>query len=283
MAKLFSIASWNVEHFKGEGRDSPRVDRVVQFLADKKPDIFGLYEVEGATVFRSLVDRMPGYTFQITEGNQTQEILVGVRRDLTAFITQKTEYRSSTTHMRPGQLVTLTVGGTDYAILFLHVASGVNPRGMGLRDDMVQRALDFRKALAAQNKRNGGDGTINYLFLGDLNSMGMEYPFDRAITAEIELRKWDKEASRTRTNKMVRLAKTHPNSWSNGSRSSIPDSNLDHVFATQNIAFKQFPAALGGQAAVKLSGWVDAATDAAKDKWIAEHSDHSLLYIEVQE
>lgn len=284
MAKLFSIASWNVEHFKGEGRDSPRVDRVVAFLADREPDLFALYEVEGATVFRALVDRMPGYTFQITEGTQTQEILVGVRRDLTAFITQKTEYRSGTTHMRPGQLVTLSVGGSDYAVLFLHVASGVDPRGMGLRDDMVQRALDFRKALEKQNRRNGGDGVVNYLFLGDLNSMGMEYPFDRAITAEIELAKWEAEASRLRTNKMVRLTKTHPNSWSNGTGSTIPDSNLDHVFATDNLRFRAFTGASNGEEAlVKVEGWVDETTDAAKDRWIADHSDHSLLYLEVLE
>ncbi len=32
MAKAFSIASWNVEHFKG---DPTRTDRVIQFLKDQ--------------------------------------------------------------------------------------------------------------------------------------------------------------------------------------------------------------------------------------------------------
>lgn len=49
MAKrLFSLVSWNVEHFKD---DNARIERVVGFLAQQKPDIFGLYEVEGGKVF----------------------------------------------------------------------------------------------------------------------------------------------------------------------------------------------------------------------------------------
>jgi endonuclease/exonuclease/phosphatase family metal-dependent hydrolase len=299
MAKIFSVASWNVEHFKGDTADIARIDRVIQFLADTKPDLFALYEVEGSTVFQTLVDRMPGYTFQITEGEQTQEILVGVERNMTAFITQRTEYRSGTTHMRPGQLVTIKANGSEYAVLFLHVASGADPRGMGLRDDMVQRALDFRTALSLQNLRNGGDGGINYMFMGDLNSMGMDYPFGREITAAIELDKWDLGAgkkpprprkvdaadrpllTRMPANPMKRLHKTHPKSWSNGSGSSIPDSDLDHVFATQNLSFRSFTAFDGSPADVQMKGWVEAADKPAKDAWIKAFSDHNLLYLEV--
>jgi exonuclease III len=64
MANVFSIASWNVEHFK---EDPTRVDRVIDFVKAQNPDVFGLYEVEGATVFSALVSKMPNYTFQITE------------------------------------------------------------------------------------------------------------------------------------------------------------------------------------------------------------------------
>lgn len=279
MARIFSIASWNVEHFKG---DPTRIGRVVDFLADKNPDVFALYEVEGRTIFDELVTRMPGYTFQITEGEQTQEILVGIRKNLTAFITQKIEYKSGTTHMRPGQLVTVRVDDRNYSVLFLHVASGVNPRGMGLRDDMVQRAIDFRKALAKQDKAKGGDGRVNYMFLGDLNCMGMDYPFDREITAELELRKWDREAKKGTVNRMRRLSKTHDSSWSNGSTSSIPDSNLDHVFATETLSFKTFAKPDGTKVDVKVTGWTEFAADPArKDEWIRDFSDHSLLYLEV--
>ena len=45
--------------------------------------------------------------------------------------------------------------------------------------------------------------------------------------------------------------------------------------------FKTFAAADGTPAEVAVRGWTDAATPAAKDKWIKDHSDHSLLYFEV--
>jgi hypothetical protein len=70
MAKAFSLASWNVEHFRSP--DS-RVGRVVDFLVDLgPPDVFALYEVEGKEVFDALVTKMPGYTFHITEGPQSR-------------------------------------------------------------------------------------------------------------------------------------------------------------------------------------------------------------------
>lgn len=272
MPKLFSIASWNVEHFKD---DRGRVDRVIGFLDAQKPDIFALYEVEGAMVFSALMSAMPGYTFQITEGPQTQEILVGVRKTMTAFITQKIEYKAGTTHMRPGQLVTVTAGGENYSILFLHVASGVNPRGMGLRDDMIERAFEFRKVLDKAVK-----GKANYLFLGDLNSMGLKYPFKRDIPFEDELRKWDAAGARKAID-MRRLTKTHPFSWSNGSGSSIPPSNLDHVYAANGVSFKRFRAADGSQAEVDVRGWANLVDVAEQDAWIGDFSDHSLLYLEV--
>jgi hypothetical protein len=251
------------------------VNRVVDFLKDHNPDVFGLYEVEGATVFDALVTRMPNYTFQITEGVQTQEILIGVKKTLTAFITQKTEFRSGTTHMRPGQLVTITKDGRNYALLFLHLASSSEPRGMGLRDDMLERAFEFRKVL---DKAEGGKA--RYIFLGDLNTMGMKYPFDRNIEAAIELKKWDRYADRVKI-QMRRLVKTHDGTWFNGSSSSLPVSDLDHVFASTNLDFKSFIRPDGASAAVRVRGWVDETTDSKKDAWISKYSDHSLLYFEV--
>jgi len=277
MPKVFSAASWNIEHFKDDPT-SVRVNRVVDFLKAQAPDVFGIYEVEGATIFQALVDRMPNYTFQITEGVQTQEILVGVKKTLTAFITQKTEFRSGTTHMRPGQLVTVTKDGQGYALLFLHLASGSDPRGMGLRDDMLERSFEFRKVL---DKAAGGEGKARYMFLGDLNTMGLEYPFDKDIEAAIELKKWDKYGNRAKI-QMRRLVKTHDASWFNGSTSSLPPSNLDHVYASTNINFKAFVRPSdGGEANVSVRGWVDQTTAAKKDDWIKKFSDHSLLYFEV--
>jgi endonuclease/exonuclease/phosphatase family metal-dependent hydrolase len=274
MKKVFSVASWNVEHFKD---DKNRVARVIEFLDAQGPDVFGLYEVEGKEVFSTLVAKMPGYTFQITEGPESQEILVGVRKTLTAFITQKLEFKSGTTHMRPGQLVTITRDGRHYALLFLHLSSGTDPRGMGLRDDMLERAFDFRKVL---DKASGGTGKARYLFLGDLNTMGMKYPFDHGIAAETELRKWDLYAGRKKV-AMRRLVKTHDASWNNGSSSSIPPSNLDHVVASTNLRFRTFTRPDGRKAEVSVRGWVGEPTTADQDAWIAKYSDHSLLYFEV--
>ena len=119
MAKAYSLASWNVEHFRNP--DS-RVDRVVDFLVNLgPPDVFALYEVEGKEVFDALVSKMPGYTFHITEGPQVQEIMVGVKSSLTAFFTQKTEFKSGLWALRPGALLTLTIAGEPYPILFLHI------------------------------------------------------------------------------------------------------------------------------------------------------------------
>lgn len=272
MAKAFSIASWNVEHFKD---DPSRIGRVVSFLAAQNPDVVALYEVEGKEVFASMTAQFPGYTFQITEGEQTQEILVGVRSSLTAFLTQKLEFKSGTTAMRPGLLATITVAGKSYCVLFLHLASSNEPRGFGLRDDMAVRAIKFRKTL----DRAAG-GKAHYLFLGDLNTMGLNYPYQKDIDVATELKKWDARAAQYYA--MRRLAKTHDATWSNGSGSSIPDSNLDHVYAANHLKFKLFLRPDGAKAEVDVRGWTNQPTAAAKDKWIKDFSDHSLLYLEVE-
>lgn len=273
MAKAFSVASWNVEHFKG---DPTRINRVIGFLKQQDPDVIGIYEVEGATVFTVVTAQFPGYSFQITEGPQTQEILVGFRSNLSVFITQKIEFKAGTTHMRPGLLATITIAGERYSLLFLHLASSNEPRGFGLRDDMAIRAIKFRKTLnEATNSR------ANYIFLGDLNTMGLDYPYNNEIDAATELKRWDSRASQYYD--MRRLSKTYDASWSNGSGSSIPDSNLDHVYASKHLRFKQFPRPIDGtNADVDVRGWVNQASQADKDNWIRDFSDHSLLYFEVQ-
>ncbi|MEO1249697.1 MAG: hypothetical protein AAFW76_07635, partial [Pseudomonadota bacterium] len=89
---LFSVLSWNIEHFSGK---TSRVDRVIDTIKKQNPDIFALYEVEGSEVFHAMTRAMPGFTFHITEGTQTQEILVGHknRSDMSAFFTQRTEFK----------------------------------------------------------------------------------------------------------------------------------------------------------------------------------------------
>lgn len=267
MPKAFSVLSWNVEHFKNSGR----VAGVVQLLSQINPDVFALYEVEGREVFGELVTRMPGYQFHITEGPQVQEILVGVRGGLTAFFTQKIEFRSGASAMRPGALLTLTVAGASYPVLFLHLSSGPDPRGWGLRDDMLERAIEFHVTL----KKTAGGAPVNYLFLGDLNTMGLKYLFAaNNIGPDVELKKLDEVAKKRG---LRRLTKSHPVTWSNGSKSRLKPSNLDHVVAASHLKFRQFKGA-----DIRVMGWPELAAVAEQDEWIKQFSDHGMLYFEVQ-
>jgi hypothetical protein len=270
MAKAFSVVSWNVEHFKNTGS---KVADVVALLQSVNPDVFALYEVEGSEVFGELTQRMPGWQFHITEGPQVQEILVGVRGGLTAFFTQKVEFKTGNQSLRPGALLTLTVADKHYPLLFLHTKSGDSPIGWGIRDDMLERALDFSKVL--QKSGGEGAGPANYIFLGDLNTMGMRYLIkDRNIPATTELEKLDRLAAKFA---MARLGKDSPATWWNGSKSSIPASDLDQVVAAKHLKFRLFDGT-----PIKVLGWPKEPTDAAKDAWIAKFSDHGLLYFEVQ-
>jgi len=71
--------------------------------------------------------------------------------------------------MRPGLLATFTLDGARYSLLFLHLASSNEPRGFGLRNDMAIRAIKFKKTL-----NEATAGSANYIFLGDLNTMGLD-------------------------------------------------------------------------------------------------------------
>jgi hypothetical protein len=269
MVKAFSLVSWNVEHFKNV---NSRVENVVAFLTGQDPDVFALYEVEGSEVFEVFSHDMPGFTCHITEGPQVQEILVGVRTNITAFFTQKVEFKGGDSLLRPGALLTVTVDGAHYPILFLHTKSGNDPKGLGLRDDMLVRACNFRKVLNEADPH----GTANYIFLGDLNTMGMEYAYfrEKDIKGADELTKLERKA---KASKMRVLDKTHPYTWSNGTTSTVPDSNLDHVVAAKHLQFRAF-----NGTEVSVRGWTQEETPAAKDEWIKNYSDHCLLYLEVQ-
>lgn len=268
MAKLFSVASWNVEHFKD---DPARIARVVGFVRKQKPDVFALYEVEGRTVFSELVKQFPGYQFHITEGNQVQEILVAVRSSLTAFFTQRLEFKTGNTYLRPGALLTLTVAGQNYTLLFLHTKSGTDPIGLGIRDEMLERALDFKKTL----DKASANGAANYMFMGDLNTMGMKYPFDRSIDPTVELQKLDAGARKRR---MRRLAKSAEMTWWNGPKSRMAPSNLDHVVVADQLKLKSFAAGVE----IDVRGWASFTTDPERQQWIADYSDHSLLFFQLE-
>jgi len=271
MAKLFSVLSWNVEHFKGEVEK--RVEDVTTQIKNLNPDVFALYEVEGKEVFGALTSKMPDYSFHITEGPQTQEILVAAKNIFTSFFTQKLEFKSGNQYLRPGALLTITATNENYSFLFLHTKSGNDPLGLGLRDDMFKRACSFRTVL---DKNASTKWSSKYLFLGDLNTMGMDYPYGKSINAKTEIKKLaEKEALKV---KMRILKKDEPASWWNGSKSKTPPSNLDQVVVSDNLKFRKYSGA-----EVTVLGWPKESTVEKKDEWIKRYSDHGIIYFEILE
>ena len=273
MDKVLSFLSWNVENFHN---DPSRVDRVVDRIAQKNPDVFGMYEVKGAAVFAAMVNKMPGYTFSITESPGVPEILVGVRNNLTAFVTQKDELQSKVPTLRPGALATVRIGQENYALLFLHLKSFADPRDWGLRDDMFQHVASLKRAL----DRNMPAGRkANFVALGDVNTMGMKaaYNNESDMSAAEELAFVDNRMNAA-VNGMRRLPKTHDATWWNGRDDQDP-SSLDHVFAAEHLVFQTF----AGGAEVEVTGWVDEPTPAKKRNWIGKFSDHCVLYGEIHD
>ena len=276
MAKAFSVASWNVEHFgamnKNKTKPKKAVGPIIQYLAQQHADVVAVYEVVGSIVYETIVNLMPDYQFHITEGPQTQEILVGVKRAFSSFFTQRLEFNSGVSVLRPGALLTVQVDGKAYPLLFLHLKSLTEPRGFGLRDDQTERALKLRKALDATA---AGGGQANYIFLGDLNTMGMNLTFSaQDVSADEEIQRLQK---RVRSRKMQLLAKSYPETFWPGSKSSYLPGNLDHVVAADHLQFKGF-----GSAHIDIRGWPQETTPEKRDAWTRKYSDHALMYFEVQ-
>lgn len=267
MAKALRVASWNVEHFKD---DPARAGRVLDLLKALKPDVLALYEVEGKGIFGPLVAAFPGYQFHITEGAQVQEILVGVRGGITGFFSQRLEFQISQVSLRPGSLLTATVAGVHYSLLFLHTKSSADPIGLGLRDAQFQKAFRLKEVLDEQ----APGGAANFIMLGDLNTMGLDYGKAGGVQAVDEIARLSAEAGKVG---MRLLSKSHPTTWSNGSRSRYADADLDHVLAARHLAFKPLRGA-----EVEVLGWPTLATAAERDAWIRDYSDHGLLVFEVQ-
>lgn len=281
MAKAFSVLSWNVEHFgktrKGSNIPNKPIGPIIEYIAEQKADVVTIYEVVGKMVHDTIMQKMPGYQFHITEGPQTQEILVGVKKTLDSFFTQKTTFKSGAAALRPGALLTITKDGINYPLLFLHLKSLTVPKGFGLRDDMTERAIKFKKMLDKSHKKQGLPGKSNFIFLGDLNTMGMNLTYSKKdISAQEEIDRLKKRLGSNSVG-MQMLSKTIEETYWPGSSSNYPVGNLDHVVASDHLVFRSF---LGNPISTK--GWVEESTHAKKDQWAQKYSDHALLYFEVQ-
>jgi hypothetical protein len=267
MKKSFSVASWNVKHFKST---KARVDLALAFLKKQNPDIFALYEVFGKEVFLELVKQFPGYSFHITEGERSQEVLLGIRNSVNAFITQKLEFSSGCTTVCPGLLATVMYNGSLYPMLFMNIDSSPTVEGIGHRYELMQRAFKYRGRLDKLAWEQG-DAKVNYIFLGDLEIMGMRHPYGRDIAPETELRKWDEEECKKYN--MKRLKKNHNLTYMSCDGSEKGD--YDQVYAAEHLKFTKF-----GDSEIDVRGWVTEPEDKQKE-WREKYSVHSLLYFEV--
>jgi hypothetical protein len=288
MGKVFSVASWNVEHFKKDtAPDKSRVQRVARFIAGNDggpsaiPDIFALYEVEGKDVYQDFMSEFPDHRFHMTEGEQTQEIFIGVHRDFQSFTTQRLEFKTGRAHQRPGLLLAVRAGEVDYALLFLHIKSGANTEDFGLRDAALIHAFNLRQALDSSIP----DGKANFIFMGDLNTMGIDDPVPYSkkmnLSSEDEIARI---ASWAKRRDMVLLSKEKTSinnsdkevTWYNGSSGYVP-TNLDHVVASKHL---QIRSQGNGPFEISILGWPKLA-QSDWNSWFIKYSDHALLYFEV--
>ncbi len=276
MAKAFSVVSWNVQHFgatdKKKKKPKKPIKPIVDYLASQSADVVAVYEVVGSVVWDTVLQKMSGYQWHITEGPQSQEILIGVKKSITSFFTQKIEFKSGQSALRPGALLTVTKENKIYPLLFLHLKSLTEPKGFGVRDDQTEKALKLRKSL---DKIAGGANKSNYLFLGDLNTMGMNLTYStKDVSAVDEITRLKKRVAKK---DMQVLDKSAPDTYWPGSTSSYDPGNLDHVVAANHLKFKSF----AGKP-VDVRGWPEKTSGTQKDAWRKKYSDHALLYFEIQ-
>lgn len=266
-----SVFSWNVENFRLGKKD---VGRVVGHVKWYDPDVFALLEVVGPNVYNQIAEKFPTHTFHMTYGRQSQEILVGVRKTLSAFFSQKTEFKSGNAYLRLGALITVKVGSKTYNLLFLHTKSSPKPVGLGLRDDMFSRAFKLKRRLDKLVP-----GNAKFIFCGDLNTMGMKYPYQKSINYETEFKKLERDAARA---KMRVLDKSHNATWTDANR-RIHDSNLDHVVASKSVDITRWDFGDGVQGEVQVDGW-NAFANGSNDwrSFVKNVSDHCSLYFEIE-
>ena len=287
MPKVFSVASWNVERFKNTtAADASRVKRVAELISGSNggptsvPEIFALFEVEGKDIYQDFMDEFPNHRFHLTEGKQSQEIFIGVHRQFQTFSTQRLEFKTGREYQRPGLLLTVRIGGVDYSLLFLHIKRGDATEDFGLRDAALTHAFNLKKAL----DKASGD-SANFIFLGDLNTMGIDDPVPYSKVMDLDAEKEiDRISDWAKRRDMLLLSKeptvidgtSREVTWYNGSSGYTP-ANLDHVVASDHLDVRS-----QGNAPFNVSvlGWPKIA-QAAWANWFSKYSDHAMLYFEV--
>lgn len=271
----FSLLSWNVEHFRG---GDERVKIVAKHIQKHDPDVFGLFEVENLDVLELIRNYFPDYNFNITDGPETQEILVGYRKGKFSQVifTQKREFDAFNPSLRPGALLSLVIADEFYNILFLHTDSGTSAPDFGNRAEMFEKIWNMKKAIDKKSAASNSVGRL--IVLGDLNTMGLQYPgtrvADRLLTEEAEIQSIGNFAAKF---DMSLPTKEFDKTYTNGRLKS----NLDHVLISASINLKQLGVKDNADPfQVAVSGWQQLQGQERKT-FIDSISDHCALYLEI--
>lgn len=278
------IVSWNVEHFNMD-----KTRQVADILQSYKPDVFGIYEVEAEQIYAFMREFFPEYTVFITEGQQSQEILVACRNSFHAIkFQQKREFKSGNPRLRPGAFLTFQYPGKQlYNFLFLHTDAGTTAVDFGNRTEMFEHAFNLKRKLDYDN-----DSTVNFIMLGDLNTMGMMYPrplkSDQLAITESELGYLDYWSARRAGSRgykklspnLKRLTKPSGTYYSK----RYGQSDLDHIMASDHLRFlPQDDVLEDGEFEIKLDGWRHLLSNPAElETFTEEISDHCLLFCELE-
>ena len=284
--KKFSVLSWNVKNFTTNNNN---LDKITKHIKNQDgpagPDIIAIYEVRGKDVFNVMTEKFPEHMFFITEGYQSQEILVGIKNKFTAFVTQRTEFKSKISTLRPGILVTLKIQNENYSILFLHTKSFPDPKGFGLRDEQLAHAFSLKAAL---DGFAGGKGKAKMIITGDLNTMGLDY---RAKKNDIVFSDEIDHMQKNAKNRVMKiLSKDNSETWAKikkkNSKETVMFGHLDHVIASEQIEFNKVGK---NNEDVSVTGWAEHLSTQDKTKpnqnlrkFLDEISDHNSLYFEVK-
>ena len=280
------ILSWNVEHFKQD-----KAEKVMEIIEPYDPDIIALYEVEKSIIYNEFLKEFKKYSYFLTTGQQSQEILIAVKNRFEGIkFEQREKFKSGNPYLRPGVFLTLKYPKKNqYGFLFLHTKSGPLADAFGMRIEMLRHAFNLKRKVDFVENRE-----TNFMIMGDLNTMGMEYPkknidvFEtedelKYIDYQCQNKSDDARSSReykARNPKMRRLTKPSGTYYS----SSIGISDLDHIIASDHLKFvgkRNYGET--GYKEVRLDGWREHLGDPAEmKKYANEISDHCLLFCELK-
>lgn len=270
----FTFLSWNVEHFDDNdpGRTQVVADTIKAAHPAGKPiDVMGILEIKSIRVRDLMLDHFPNYDFYLTDGPQVQEILIGVRRGVFAqkIFTQKREFKAGNESLRPGALISLLqdAGGDWTQLLFLHTDSGTTADDFGNRFNMFSHVAKMRKALAKQ-----ADAADRLIALGDLNTMGLNYPKRN----KIKIAGSDEIAELAYFTNLTLATKDVPATWRDANK-KIKDSDLDHVLHSPGLQLAMLGATPNGNpTAIHAAGWPKL-NGVAQSNFVRSISDHAIL------